>query len=80
MTCYLWDNGEVQEAPCSSWEDIKIIGCLDLYCVDTAASAPAMRYGIYASGAKDHAYGWHHVPLVDFPKEFRLQLLLLGVT
>ncbi len=42
-------------------------------CVDLNFSEPEDRYGRITNDS------WLHVPLEDFPKEFRVHLLLLGV-
>ena len=48
----------------------------NLLCVDgrDATDAPRMRYGMFTKA------GWQPVALETFPKEFRVHLLLLGVT
>lgn len=43
------------------------------WCVDTKYTAAFNRYGKYNS------FQWEHIPLEDFPAEFRMHLLLLGV-
>ena len=53
-------------------------GMVGYYCVDTKFPQdefPKDRYGILKKGS-----GWVSAPLEDFPKEFRVHLLLLGVT
>lgn len=42
--------------------------------VDLTEEAPPMRYGTFG------ATGWSPIPLDRFPPEFRVQLLLLGIT
>ena len=44
------------------------------YAVDSASAAVDMRYGKYVKGM------WRHVPLDEFPPEFRTALLHLGIT
>ena len=50
-------------------------GVLECLCVDASYSVtePTMRYGMYEANT------WVKVPLTQFPKEFLVQLLLLGV-
>lgn len=45
-------------------------------CVDLRFGADEIkeRYGEYVPG------GWHHIPLKEFPPEFRMHLLLMGVS
>jgi hypothetical protein len=47
---------------------------VNLLCLDTSCSEPTQRYGRLTN------HGWQYVPLESFPKEFRTNLLLLGVT
>ena len=44
------------------------------YSVDTSTSDPDLRYGKYLNS------GWEHFPIEEFPKDFRTNLLLLGIT
>ncbi len=45
------------------------------FCVDTQFSETLYRYGYV-----DAEGGWFHVLLEEFPPEFRMHLLLLGVS
>ena len=73
----IWKNNEIVDVPnVLSREEAK--GC---YCVDTAFAAPfehvkpSARYGIILDTNK-----WEGRWLSELPTEFRLALLLLGVT
>jgi hypothetical protein len=47
------------------------------YCYDENAWHPLDKTGYYNNSS---IYDWIHKPLSEFPAEFKLQLLLLGVT
>lgn len=66
---YFWTGDEVVVTE----QELKHIGQLG---VDTVYSTgdPDSRYGIF-----DSKRLWRGVPLEEFPKEFRVHLLLLGV-
>ncbi len=79
MSCpaYFWKDEEVITYPGPPSITIRAAIVLDLlgyYCVDTACIHAAGRYGRFDE------LGWASDPLDSFPKEFRLHLLLLGVT
>lgn len=44
------------------------------FAVDISNKSADMRYGVYLKT------GWKHIPLEEFPKAFRNNLLLLGIT
>lgn len=46
-----------------------------LFVIDLDFKRPHMRYGNWKTES-----GWKHVPFDDFPVEFRMALLILGVT
>lgn len=48
---------------------------LGRFCVDGFRTDPEMRYGKFGQNTS-----WEHVPIEQFPKEFRAHLLLLGVS
>ena len=48
-----------------------------LICVDTQREEPEWRYGWFSP---EDFSRWSYIPLDDFPKEFRVHLLLLGVS
>ena len=58
----------------SDTDSIRDTQFMDCYAVDPGYAAVTMRFGKYTED------GWRHVPLEDFPKEFRTHLLLLGIT
>ena len=65
---YFWVDGEVKIK-----EDMTVY--LGKLCVDTRyALKESQRYGLY--GDKP---AWTSIPLKEFPPEFRMHLLLLGV-
>lgn len=78
MTLYrfiFWKEGQVFSQSLLSLTEIK--EALELLpCVDTWYPGPQARYGRFN---KEEASTWEHVPLEDFPPEFRATLLLLGV-
>jgi hypothetical protein len=67
---YYWDGEKVIEA--RDWQQ-KYKNC---FSVDIAfeTTTPESRYG------KDTGDLWEHIPFSDFPPEFKLQLLLLGIS
>lgn len=71
---YFWTGSEVEIVSVSpySWKP-KSTG---MPCVDTRSDEPEYRYGMWRADSK----GWIAIPLTEFPNEFKLQLLLLGVT
>lgn len=70
-----WRDGEVIISERVWVEEAREGGLTDLLCVDEAHTDPRTRYGMFHS-----SMDWVPVPLSDFPKEFRLHLLLLGVS
>jgi hypothetical protein len=72
---YFWDGDEATHEP-NTWSMKIRDKHLGQFCVDMDESPwdSRMRYGKYSE------FGWAPVPLKDFPKEFRVHLLLLGVT
>lgn len=65
---YLWTGVAVK--PIKAGElNVDDIG----WCVDTKYAAEDLRYGKY------NRLGWEYAPLEEFPKAFRMHLLLLGV-
>ena len=73
-TIYFWKDKRVHiyqgDNHGDSIRNTEFIAC---YAIDTNEIAN-MRYGKYFKT------GWKHIPLEEFPKEFRTVLLLLGVT
>ena len=47
---------------------------LDLFCMDTTCEVNYGRHGMFT------ATGWEEIPFNEFPPEFRMHLLLLGVS
>lgn len=45
------------------------------FCIDTFCEGEQMRYGTYRKQG-----GWQHIPLKDFPTDFQMALILLGIT
>ena len=74
-TIYFWKGETVHKYIGDSDSDTvcetEFIGC---FAIDTECTLD-MRYGKYFKKA-----GWKHVPIEQFPKKFRIHLLLLGVT
>ena len=73
-TIYFWKNEQLHpyqgDSDTGSIKDTQFMEC---YAVDSSRAYPSTRYGKYKWD------GWRHVPLKDFPKEFRTHLLLLGI-
>ena len=69
---YFWTGAQVQVITA---HDKVPLDSFNQYCVDDAYScdAPTGRYGKFGHS------GWEPQPLENFPKEFRMHLLLLGV-
>ena len=72
--CIFWKDGGVFIFERVWVEEARREGLTDLLCVDEVHIDPKDRYGLFHS-----TWGWGHIPLEDFPKEFRLHLLLMGV-
>lgn len=68
-TLYYWIGGEVvtKTGPHMAHEDVP--------CIDTRFDVGELttRVGMFTNN------GWQHIPVERLPKEFRLQLLLMGV-
>lgn len=76
---YFWKDGEVFVVNEVMFARLaKEMGCEGLYCVDTHRTDPSGRYGEFKNIPGQ--FGWKHIPLEQFPPEFRMRLLLLGVT
>ena len=72
--CYFWKDGQVIQINAPVYIDTaKKANVCTLFCVDSYESEPELRYGKFLRT------GWEPVPLSDFPKEFLLTLLILGV-
>jgi hypothetical protein len=69
---YFWHKGEVVGPFDIYFGQIRRLHAED-YCIDLDEDRLEARYG------KFNARGWISVPLEEFPKEFRMNLLLLGV-
>ncbi len=75
---YFWDGKQLIAVP----EQIWLNNCepyLNMLCVDGYASNETDRYGQFRDDAHRELW-WKYVKPTDFPKEFRTQLLLLGVS
>lgn len=72
---YFWKDKQVQvyEGHNDSLS-IRDAGFYHCFAVDSYSVSTDMRYGKYFKR------GWEHVPLEEFPKAFRTNLLLLGIT
>lgn len=71
---YFWKGDQVcKYHGYSNAEHMERTEFLDCFAVDTAC-IEEMRYGMYKRKT-----GWIHVPIEQFPPEFRTHLLLLGV-
>lgn len=70
ITLYYWINGKVKACP----DNVIIQSVL---CVDILSEKPTGRYGMWDKNTESN---WVSFPFEHFPPEFKLQLLLLGVT
>ena len=74
-TIYFWNKNQVTAIDLAhpNW-NIEGERFRNLLCVDGRAATddPRMRYGMFTK------IGWRPVALENFPKEFRVHLLLLG--
>ena len=74
-TIYFWKDKQLHTYQGdNTGETIRTTKFTNCYAVDSANAAVDMRYGKYLKT------GWKHVPLNEFPKQFRTTLLLLGIT
>ena len=74
LPIYFWKDEQLHTYQGDSDTDsIRDTQFMDCYVVDPIHATANWRYGKYT---KD---GWRHVPLDEFPKEFRTHLLLLGI-
>lgn len=76
MNTYFWKDGKVTILDGQAFASgVASLGLMNQYCVDMFNTTDAMRFGRF-----EYIGGWKHVPLIDFPKEFRLWILInLGV-
>ena len=75
---YFWKDGKVVEYSGDMFTRQLREGRPDLedcLCVDTSRKDEISRYGQFIKND-----GWHHEPFREFPPEFRMHLLLLGVS
>lgn len=66
---YFWIDSEVVS---TSWSVLTRMP-YDVLCVDVGANSIEGKYGMFTLTK------WVHIPLEDFPKEFQMALILLGV-
>lgn len=66
---HFWIDSEVVS---TSWSEVKKIP-YDVFCVDVGSRSTEDKYGMFTLTK------WVHIPLEDFPKEFQMALILLGV-
>jgi hypothetical protein len=75
--CYFWKDGEIlvinEQITASTAKSYKVF---DLFCVDAYVPREmvGLRYGVFTADT-----GWKGIPFCDFPNEFKVHLLLLGV-
>lgn len=73
---YFWDGTRVIEfRKFLSYPLVKEAGLLNMFCVDSVFEDHRNRYGYFPEND-----GWVHLPIEAFPKEFRMYLLLLGMS
>ena len=74
-TIYFWKDEQLHTYQGhNDASSIKYTQFMECYAVDSSNAAANMRYGNYTWN------GWRHIPLEEFPKLFRTNLLLLGIT
>ena len=74
-TIYFWKDEQVHTYQGNNTgESIRGTQFTNCYAVDSVNAVADMRYGKYLKT------GWKHIPLDEFPKQFRTTLLLLGIT
>lgn len=74
ITAYFWKDGKVVEyTDFTESSRVRRAALGKLFCVDMTATTPVLKYGMYSD------YGWKHVPLSEFPKEFLAMLLIMGI-
>lgn len=74
MTVHMWKDGKY-----STIEDWQCKGAVDdSYVVDDSFRMPSNRYGRFRINAESRA-SWRAANINDFPAEFKLLLLTLGV-
>lgn len=66
---YFWKDGEVVVR---SWAHGPGL-IFNRLCVDTSETVPELRYGQFSNG-------WKHCKYEELPAEFRVHLLLMGVS
>lgn len=66
---YFWIDSEVK---ITDWDSLDSL-FYDVLCVDMGSKTENGRYGMFTM------HRWKHVPLSEFPKEFQMALLILGV-
>lgn len=75
---YVWKNNQIETIPINSELLYMETNCL---MVDTRYPEHEVlgRYGKYVQGDDTENFYWEAVPFEYFPKEFKTQLLLLGI-
>lgn len=72
---YFWVNGKIITSESSYYEDIQDLGVFGKFAIDNSCHMPQGKYGIYQFNDN-----WKHIPFDKFPNEFKIALLLLGVS
>lgn len=77
---YFWDGEQVLENDIGktgivTGPQLMKNGYANLFCLDAYAASDQSRYGRFRSPVGT----WEHVPLNQFPKEFRLHLMIRGL-
>ncbi|WP_290877884.1 hypothetical protein [Aquabacterium sp.] len=81
-TLYFWVDGIIIDYHEDAlWKPLEE-GSLDqLFCIDRRFEAgDAYTYGYYWTDSNGATDNWKNIPFSDFPPEFKLQLLLLGIS
>ena len=70
-----WRGGAVVEGVHATLKEASRLGCLSRPCVNLMENNPTYRYGTFDIRGQE----WKHLPLAEFPKAFRLALLIMDV-
>lgn len=83
---YFWKNNEVLEVrvplPAAIFTSSDMFKYLYCPCVDTKNDTPQYRYGMFVNEGNGTIARttWEYIPFDALPAEFRVHLLLLGVS
>jgi len=76
---YIWDNGQVVE---TTWGNVFPTHLRNKYLLDTSDDSSELRYGMMETlphKEGDYVGGWKSIPFEQFPSDFRMALLIMGI-